>query len=206
MEKRIRSSGPRDSQKSSSLATFCPFLCNPQVCTFGVERSCPNQNSQLIHWQGGGILAKGSRDNLKLGERLITIGLAIQFIFFGFFMVVSAAFHYRIALYPTVHCQTLIVPWKRSLHTLYIASTLIMARSVFRIVEYIQGSDGFLLKKEMYLYIFDASLMFLTMVVFNVFHPSKVISNRHASHAHGPSQDNYGMMMTDRGGYEHLKP
>lgn len=51
-----------------------------------------------------------------------------------------------------------------------------MIRSVFRIAEYVQDQDGSLLKTETYLYVFDATLMFLTMVLFNIFHPSKIIS------------------------------
>lgn len=57
---------------------------------------------------------------------------------------------------------------------LYFASLLIMIRSVFRVVEYIQGYDGYLLHHEVYLYIFDSVLMFLTMLAFNWCHPSEV--------------------------------
>jgi hypothetical protein len=57
---------------------------------------------------------------------------------------------------------------------LYLASGLIVVRSVFRVVEYLQGFDGYLLRHEAYLYIFDALLMFLVMVLFNVIHPSEV--------------------------------
>lgn len=57
---------------------------------------------------------------------------------------------------------------------LYGASFLIMVRSVFRVVEYLQGIDGTLLHHEAYLYVLDALLMFVVMIVFNVVHPSGV--------------------------------
>lgn len=57
---------------------------------------------------------------------------------------------------------------------LYIGSMLIMVRSVFRAVEYLQGFDGYLLRHELYLYIFDAALMFLVMVLFNWIHPAEI--------------------------------
>lgn len=38
------------------------------------------------------------------------------------------------------------------------------------------GSDGILLDHEYFLYIFDAALMFITMVLFNVYHPSRIIN------------------------------
>jgi hypothetical protein len=51
-----------------------------------------------------------------------------------------------------------------------------MVRCIFRIAEYAGGQGGVLLSSEIYLYIFDATLMFLVMVIFNVQHPSMVIS------------------------------
>ena len=112
----------------------------------------------------------------KNGQYAIIGGLFIQVIFFGFFIIVAGLFHYRISSRPTNRSLAATVPWQRYLSVLYVASTFIMIRSVFRIAEYVQGQDGSLLKTETYLYVFDATLMFLTMVVFNVFHPSKIIS------------------------------
>lgn len=60
------------------------------------------------------------------------------------------------------------------MRALYIGSLLIMVRSLFRAVEYLQGFDGYLLKHEAYLYIFDALLMFLVMVLFNWIHPAEI--------------------------------
>lgn len=49
-----------------------------------------------------------------------------------------------------------------------------MVRSMFRLIEYIQGNNGFLLHHEAFLYVFDALLMFITMVIFNVIHPHEI--------------------------------
>ena len=51
-----------------------------------------------------------------------------------------------------------------------------MIRSVFRVVEYLQGFSGYLLSHEVYLYIFDAVLMLCVMVIFNLVHPSEVVA------------------------------
>jgi hypothetical protein len=51
-----------------------------------------------------------------------------------------------------------------------------MVRSIFRVVEYLQGFSGYLLSHEVYLYVFDAVLMFCVMVIFNVVHPSEVVA------------------------------
>lgn len=49
-----------------------------------------------------------------------------------------------------------------------------MVRSIFRVIEFIQGNAGYLLSNELYLYIFDAALMLLVMIAFNWVHPSEV--------------------------------
>jgi hypothetical protein len=104
---------------------------------------------------------------------------------------VAGVFHYRIARYPTTRSKSLAIPWERYLWVLYLASVLIMIRSVFRIVEYVMGQDGVLLAHEIYLYIFDATLMFIMMVLFNIWHPSKIIHKARADDVtHLESQEN----------------
>lgn len=70
------------------------------------------------------------------------------------------------------------VDWQKHLYALYVASMLILVRSVFRVIEYVMGNNGYLLKKELFLYIFDAVLMFLTMVWLNNVHPGEIHSGR----------------------------
>lgn len=77
---------------------------------------------------------------------------------------------------PTSTSLASTLPWARYLWILYLASFLIMVRCIFRIAEYAGGQEGVLLSSEIYLYIFDATLMFLVMVIFNIQHPSLVIS------------------------------
>jgi hypothetical protein len=96
--------------------------------------------------------------------------------------VVAGIFHYRLVHdKPVKKCDQKTpapvfahLPWKRHLYNLYIASGLIIVRSVFRIAEYIQGNAGYLLSHEVFLYVFDAVLMLVVMVLFNCVHPSEV--------------------------------
>jgi hypothetical protein len=90
--------------------------------------------------------------------------------------VVAGIFNYRLRAMPSLRSKQLAVPWQSYLFILYGASLMIMIRSVFRIIEYVVGQDGYLLDHEIFLYIFDAVLMFLTMVLFNVYHPSRIIN------------------------------
>jgi len=120
---------------------------------------------------GGGIQAGGG-NMYKTGENIILAGLVLQIIFFGLFMVVSITFHTRIAKRPTVASQGYHSIWSKQIWVLYAASLLILVRSAFRVVEYGMGNAGYLLRHEVFLYVFDAVLMFLVMVIFNIFHPS----------------------------------
>ncbi|KAK1676031.1 RTA1 like protein-domain-containing protein [Colletotrichum godetiae] len=126
---------------------------------------------------GGGMLATAKNsDNVKLGENIIVGGLGIQILFFGFFIVVTLVFHIRLSRNPTSKSHTVQTPWKGLLYVLYATSFFIMVRSLFRVAEYIGGKDSELQAKEMYIYIFDATLMGITSMAFNWFHPSRVIN------------------------------
>lgn len=59
---------------------------------------------------------------------------------------------------------------------LYVVSALTMVRSIFRIIEYVQGNAGYILGHEAFLYVFDAVLMVVVMVVFNVVHPVHLLA------------------------------
>jgi hypothetical protein len=113
---------------------------------------------------------------MNFGKHLVVIGLLLQILFFGIFILTASIFHYRITRSPTpasIHHS-----WKPHVYTLYIASTLILIRSVFRVIEFSGGNDGILLRREAFLYGFDALLMIGVMVVFNFLHPGQVLAGR----------------------------
>lgn len=118
---------------------------------------------------------------MKTGEKLIVIGLFLQLAFFGFFVVVAGLFHVRLQrngpASGTVDLNAL--PWKKHLVALYVSSGLILVRSVFRVIEYIMGNAGYLLRHEVFLYIFDAVLMLAVMLIFNYSHPSEITELYH---------------------------
>ncbi|KAH8892743.1 RTA1-domain-containing protein [Thozetella sp. PMI_491] len=125
---------------------------------------------------GGGMLATAKdNDAVKRGQNIILGGLGIQILFFGFFMVVTLVFHLRLQRRPTNRSRTLTTPWKMLLMVLYGSSAFIMLRSAFRVAEYVDSLGTELKSKEIYIYLLDALLMALTALMYNVFHPSRVI-------------------------------
>ncbi|TVY78751.1 Protein RTA1 [Fusarium oxysporum f. sp. cubense] len=141
--------------------------------------------SFILQGGGGGYQSSGSLEALDSGAKIIIGGLFVQLICFGVFIVIAVAFDRAVRQSPTGRSN--MVPWKKHMLALYVGSMLIMVRSVFRAIEYLQGFDGYLLRHEAYLYIFDASLMFLVMILFNWIHPSEItaiLNERGASKAH----------------------
>ncbi|CEJ62836.1 hypothetical protein PMG11_11322 [Penicillium brasilianum] len=132
---------------------------------------------------GGGIMASGSVSSYNLGEHITVAGLAVQLLFFAIFMVTCALFHYRLRRCPTAKVIQVksdkngkaFRTWESLLVGLYISSLLILVRSVFRLIEFAQGNDGYLISHEVFLYVFDATLMFLAMAAMAAFHPSSIL-------------------------------
>ncbi|KGO41849.1 RTA-like protein [Penicillium expansum] len=136
--------------------------------------------SFFIQSGGGGIMSSAkTASSMKLGEHVIIVGLIVQIIFFGFFVVVSVVFHKRMANNPTSAAMATSVDWHRYMLVLYVASGLIMTRCLYRVIEYIQGSTGLFQSHEYFAYVFDAALMLLVTIIFLVYHPSQIISGGH---------------------------
>ncbi|KZM28536.1 uncharacterized protein EKO05_0005988 [Ascochyta rabiei] len=110
--------------------------------------------------QGGatGLMVTGN--NVKTGE------------------VTAVLFQRRIERSPTPESCSSALPWQKSMRMLYIVSALIMVRSIFRVAEYAMGNNGYLLKHEWTLYIFDSTLMFIVMVVYFLWYPTWITSDK----------------------------
>ena len=119
-------------------------------------------------------MATGNGSNYRTGENIVIGGLIVQVVVFGFFVLTSALFHTRIWRHPTPKVTIEYVPWQKHMMALYITSMLILVRSVFRVVEYAQGNDGYLMSHEWFLYVFDGVLMLGVMATWALVHPSEM--------------------------------
>lgn len=119
---------------------------------------------------GGGLQGARDADLFDLGEKVLLAGLWVQIVVFGFFVVVTGLFHRRLLRAPTLASERGAVAWRRHLRVLYATSGLVLVRSVFRVVEYIQGNAGYLMSHEAFLYVFDMLLMVAVMAVFLVWY------------------------------------
>lgn len=110
--------------------------------------------------------------------------MAIELLFLGWFIVVAAVSYARnnkasmtaevARAAPEGQNDEKTAPWRMHMWALFATSGLIFLRSVFRVVEYVQGDNGYLLSHEVYLYVFDAALMIAVLVILNLIHPSQI--------------------------------
>ncbi|KAH8662824.1 RTA1 like protein-domain-containing protein [Tricladium varicosporioides] len=100
-----------------------------------------------IQTAGAVIMPQGTLADYHMGSNIVIAGLAVLVFSFGIFMI-------------------------SELRILYISSALIFIRSIYRLAEYSEGNDGWLQRHEWTFYIFDAVLMWIVLVLFNLYHPS----------------------------------
>ncbi|GFF52968.1 protein RTA1 [Aspergillus udagawae] len=138
--------------------------------------------SFILQGAGGGVMSAGSANSQDIGTYIIVAGLGVQLLFFGVFVIVAFLFHFRFSSSEDAGSAASTsekVPWARSwkglLWVLYLVSGLILIRSTFRMVEFAQGFNGYLISHEIFMYVLDTALMFVLMVVMNVVHPSGVL-------------------------------
>jgi hypothetical protein len=127
----------------------------------------------------GGASNLTSNDNpkiAKIGEDIIIAGLFIQLALLAFFFTTTFIFHRRLKKDPTRESYSTKAPWRQTLFMIYTISALIFARSIFRVVEYIQGIDGYSMGHEWTLYTFDAVPMFVVAVAFWIWYPGYIQS------------------------------
>ena len=130
-------------------------------------------------------MAAGSAEAMQSGEYIVIAGLAIQLLFFGFFMFVAFLFHWRVTKTTSTYKTSKVVrsrsgrfSWHSLMWALYAACVLILVRSVFRVIEFVQGNDGFIMSHEYLLYIFDGALMVLTGAFLGIMFPGSFLSGK----------------------------
>jgi hypothetical protein len=66
------------------------------------------------------------------------------------------------------------VPWKKHIVALYSTGILILIRSIFRLIEFVESTDGPLSRHEWLSYVFDAVVILITCAILNYIHPGEI--------------------------------
>ncbi|PNP61498.1 hypothetical protein FNYG_13785 [Fusarium nygamai] len=125
---------------------------------------------------GGSMMSGANEGNnlMKFGEYVIIGGLFFQLAIFCIFIVVVSVSHRRMSRSPTKKSLKSSIRWRHYLTTLYVTGGFIWARSLFRVIEYLDGNDGYLMRTEAFLFVFDATLIWIVMVWMNWYHLSEI--------------------------------
>lgn len=125
---------------------------------------------------GSIVPASGDPESIKLGRTLIIGGLIAQLVALSFFLLSSLhaqVWARRLSARSIGHSKQ--VRGSKYFIANYVATTAMVVRAIVRGIEYFQGEEGIIIKKEVFLYVFDAALMVLIAVLYLFIHPGRLV-------------------------------
>ncbi|EPQ25750.1 uncharacterized protein PFL1_06617 [Pseudozyma flocculosa PF-1] len=129
---------------------------------------CSDLITFLIQSYGGGMTAQ--EKTVDIGNKLFLIGVTCQACVYGLYILAFTVLAYRLNKYRVSDLATgEKIQWRTSLRSLivltYISSVFVMIRSVFRVVEFVQGHQGELVTHEVYLFVLDVLPLVIAVFV-----------------------------------------
>jgi len=120
--------------------------------------------------------ASGDPSAIELSRKIVITGLIVQFVALSFFILTSWHVQRRTKRNPTpvtLKCRP--INWQNHFRVIKVITAAVIVRSIVRAVEYIQGENGFVMAHEVFIYLFDATLMFLVLLAFLILHPARLM-------------------------------
>lgn len=115
-----------------------------------------------------------SVDTISLGFNVLKGGLIVQIVAFGFFLLISFRFHFVSGSFREEWPES---RWKAMLWALNGGSTIIFVRSIYRLIEFSTGFNGYLFTHDWNFFLFESTLMLLVLAIFNIWHPARYLIN-----------------------------
>ncbi len=139
--------------------------------------------SLIIQSVGAGVSGGSDADKVNTGLWVVFAGLLIQVLLFVLLIIIDIRFVYMMSKEPTDtsiemrHSPSKVKNWKAVNILLIVSSLLIMVRSIFRMVEYAEGSNGngAIWKFETYLFALDGGPIAMASILFILFSPLNAI-------------------------------
>ncbi|KAJ1561650.1 hypothetical protein HK405_003266 [Cladochytrium tenue] len=135
--------------------------------------------SFVVQVAGAGLLVGGSINLIHAANWILIGGLLLQVLSFSCFLALCVVFYLRAARADAERAEdSAALPasqvnphWRVLFVALMVGSGCVMARSVFRVIEFGAGYDGSIATNEIYMYVFDTILMAVAMYILNFVHP-----------------------------------
>ncbi|GKT63406.1 RTA1 domain-containing protein [Colletotrichum tofieldiae] len=125
---------------------------------------------------GAVMPASGDLDAMKMAKTLIMAGLIAQLAVITLFSL-SCWHSHRCAQREAAELNKTHagIKWRKYYFITYGVASLMFIRSLIRGIEYLQGEDGFIMKHEVFLYIFDGVPMVTIMALYLWIHPGSLV-------------------------------
>ena len=123
----------------------------------------------------GASVASVDSDNPNLpmmGIHIYMGGIGFQQLCIFFFLALAVRLHKKLRMQSHSHEGS---AGLTLLYVEYAVVGLITVRIIFRLIEYSSGITSTIPKKEAYQYVFDSGLMLIALVLFNVWHPGRLM-------------------------------
>jgi hypothetical protein len=125
---------------------------------------------------GAGVQVTGDANIMDIGKKVVLAGLVFSLVVFAFFVWIAATLHRRLQKAPTnLLIMNPDIHWQRYMWALYVACSALMVRNLVRTIQFGSSENSPINTKEVYIYVFDAFLMFFSMFVLVVYHPGRLI-------------------------------
>ncbi|KAK3311561.1 uncharacterized protein B0T15DRAFT_79781 [Chaetomium strumarium] len=128
----------------------------------------------------------GKASTQKIGSSLTIAAVSIQLLVILMFFSLAAVFHHRCANKAQIRAANVYT----LLTTLYLSMALILVRCIYRLAEHTVGPHKIeinnlealrqlspLLRYEVFFYVFEASLMLVNSLLWNVWHPGRLVAS-----------------------------
>lgn len=140
---------------------------------------------------GAGVQVTGDATAMDIGKKVVLAGLIFSLVVFALFVLIAAKFHARLLKSPPailiMHPE---LKWRRYMWALYVACVAIMIRNLVRTIQFGASQNAPINTSEAYIYIFDAAMMFFSMLALIVFHPGRLIKKARKLAKYDPSNRN----------------
>lgn len=106
---------------------------------------------------------------VDMGATLTKASLAVQILVAAVFFILAGIFHHC--------CRSGLIDHPKAMHplfTCYASMVIILIRTIYRMVEHF-GTDSLTAREERFFYVFDATPLLLSSIVWNIMHPLRYL-------------------------------
>ncbi len=109
-------------------------------------------------------------DQRAVGEDIVKAALIMQACLFMLFVLLAIVFQRRASRSGVLkqNIRTVLI-------VMYVSSTIVTIRCIYRVIEFFLGYTGYVYTHEPFFWVFEASIMFVNTAMLNIWHPGRYL-------------------------------